>query len=258
MSLDPQFIAACEANRLAVGQWLRQRQIERNAPSLCRQCGRLTPPRKQFCNFTCQGRYGAARAAPPMPMNKCLTCGAKFKAKVQSWRKDGKLVYRRQKYCSRGCAFRCPARVEDQRMRLEVERAARTERANAAKIERERALKARPCRACCLPLDSTRRDRLFCRRVGCVRSRLGSNRRPLTSNRKTRDLLCESAGWVCGICGGVIAHWLRYPDPGAASIDHIIPLAAGGDDVPGNWRPAHLGCNWRRSKPRGWGKMSTA
>ncbi len=34
--------------------------------------------------------------------------------------------------------------------------------------------------------------------------------------------------------------------PGADSLDHEVPLAAGGANVPSNWRPAHLSCNSRR------------
>lgn len=30
-------------------------------------------------------------------------------------------------------------------------------------------------------------------------------------------------GWLCGFCGGDVDPFLRHPDPGSASLDHIVP-----------------------------------
>ncbi len=53
--------------------------------------------------------------------------------------------------------------------------------------------------------------------------------------RRERDRVrtLRPACWICGL-------------PGADSLDHEVPLAAGGANVPSNWRPAHLSCNSRR------------
>lgn len=49
--------------------------------------------------------------------------------------------------------------------------------------------------------------------------------------------------WRCGICGGKVSRKLKHPDPGSASIDHIVPLSLGGTHEPRNVQCAHLGCN---------------
>lgn len=38
---------------------------------------------------------------------------------------------------------------------------------------------------------------------------------------------------TCNLCGR----------PGADTVDHVVPLALGGADHPGNWQPAHRSCN---------------
>ncbi len=40
-------------------------------------------------------------------------------------------------------------------------------------------------------------------------------------------------GARCHLCGRL----------GADTLDHIVPLAAGGANEPGNWAPAHRSCN---------------
>lgn len=58
--------------------------------------------------------------------------------------------------------------------------------------------------------------------------------------------VAERDRWICGICSHIVPYGLRYPDPESASVDHILPLALGGSDLPENVQLAHLGCN--RSK----------
>ena len=50
-------------------------------------------------------------------------------------------------------------------------------------------------------------------------------------------------GWICGICSTAIEPSLQWPDPLSASLDHVIPLAAGGHHVLTNAQAAHLRCN---------------
>lgn len=55
--------------------------------------------------------------------------------------------------------------------------------------------------------------------------------------RELRDRLLKASD-ICWICG----------QPGADSIDHVIPLARGGTDDPSNLRPAHMHpCNRAKS-----------
>lgn len=52
--------------------------------------------------------------------------------------------------------------------------------------------------------------------------------------------------WICGLCNGSVDPDLIYPNPEAASIDHVIPLSRGGDDAPDNVQLAHFRCNWAK------------
>lgn len=47
----------------------------------------------------------------------------------------------------------------------------------------------------------------------------------------------------CGICGVEIDYTLRYPDPMAYVVDHIIPVNHGGSDDLSNKQAAHNACN---------------
>lgn len=51
---------------------------------------------------------------------------------------------------------------------------------------------------------------------------------------------------VCGICGGKIDMELKHPHPRSFTIDHITPLARGGDHTPDNVQCAHLTCNVKK------------
>lgn len=53
---------------------------------------------------------------------------------------------------------------------------------------------------------------------------------------------------VCGICGQPVDFSLKWPDPMAKTIDHIIPVAKGGhpSDI-NNLQLAHFTCNRQKS-----------
>lgn len=53
---------------------------------------------------------------------------------------------------------------------------------------------------------------------------------------------------VCGICGQPVDFTLKYPNPMAACIDHIIPIDRGGhpSDI-NNLQLAHWTCNRQKS-----------
>lgn len=53
-------------------------------------------------------------------------------------------------------------------------------------------------------------------------------------------------GWRCQLCGKKVNPELRHPHKMSASIDHIVPIALGGNDTPANVQLAHLGCNVRK------------
>lgn len=56
----------------------------------------------------------------------------------------------------------------------------------------------------------------------------------------------ERDGWVCGICSEPVDRELKFPDPMSVSLDHVIPLANGGEHSRANTQCAHLSCNVRK------------
>jgi 5-methylcytosine-specific restriction endonuclease McrA len=54
-------------------------------------------------------------------------------------------------------------------------------------------------------------------------------------------------GWICGICSQPIDADLKAPDPRSKSLDHVIPIAKGGDHLRSNVHAAHLSCNQSKS-----------
>jgi 5-methylcytosine-specific restriction endonuclease McrA len=55
---------------------------------------------------------------------------------------------------------------------------------------------------------------------------------------------------ICGICHKRVSLKLKWPDPGTASLDHIIPISKGGTHEPKNVQLAHLRCNQSRGTGR--------
>lgn len=53
-------------------------------------------------------------------------------------------------------------------------------------------------------------------------------------------------GWRCHLCARRVDPLAKWPDQMCASIDHLIPLSAGGADSAENVRLAHWLCNVRR------------
>lgn len=58
-----------------------------------------------------------------------------------------------------------------------------------------------------------------------------------TISVKARVKLFQDHQGICHICGGKIHGGERW------DVEHIIPLAMGGDDTEANWRPAHAKCH---------------
>jgi len=58
----------------------------------------------------------------------------------------------------------------------------------------------------------------------------------------------------CGICHKRVAMTKAVPHPKAPTIDHVVPLAEGGEDTAANVRLAHFLCNSARGN-RGGGEQ---
>lgn len=53
----------------------------------------------------------------------------------------------------------------------------------------------------------------------------------------------ERDGWVCGICELPVDQAAPFPDPGSATLDHVVPMSRGGAHVAANVQLAHFYCN---------------
>lgn len=71
-------------------------------------------------------------------------------------------------------------------------------------------------------------------------------RRDTTIRDRHRTAIARSKP-PCALCGQPIDYTLPTLDPGAYVVDHIIPLAKGGDDGLANKQPAHRSCNRAKS-----------
>lgn len=76
-------------------------------------------------------------------------------------------------------------------------------------------------------------------------------KRGVPSEPYTREAIFERDGYECQICRQPVDRDLRYPDRQSATLDHEVPLVAGGADTPANVRTAHLICNLRKGKSTG-------
>jgi endogenous inhibitor of DNA gyrase (YacG/DUF329 family) len=223
-------------------------------------------------------------AIPMLPARRdagCRLCGGVF---LLSGKRGGTPVY-----CSDACrrsAFRAQQRVSHARHpRPKVALAARPcERCGAEFTPRPSTRGPRFCATACREeayavVTKSRRDaerheiacahcgagflvgptshrRRFCsngckRRYGFAKKYGAANYAPRpTVGITARLALFERDGWRCGICRAPIERHLKFPHPGSASLDHIIPLADGGDHEPANWQAAHLICNIEKGNLR--------
>jgi hypothetical protein len=87
------------------------------------------------------------------------------------------------------------------------------------------------------------------------KARARHRNRQLTGDGVTDEQILERDRWMCRMDTCIygsrrINPKRKYPDQRSASIDHIVPLALGGDDTAFNKRAAHLGCNMARGTGR--------
>lgn len=91
------------------------------------------------------------------------------------------------------------------------------------------------CEACYLDRRRARtRDEQHRRRVAMLSGE---------SERIDSLEIYERDGWKCGLCRRRVNPALRWPHRMSASLDHIVPLAKGGQHVRTNVHLAHLTCN---------------
>lgn len=190
-------------------------------PSITTPCTVCSEPMRVFPTSAGPGRmtHRACKQDGLEPLEvrptNCANCGDQFKAARKSASSGGRWV----RCCSRSCARRLEitngshAWGDIKLGWLEPEdRAARA-------FERG---------------EESRRKR---------RARLAGVKR----DRYSTASIAERDGYTCSLCGERVDMNLKYPHPGSASVDHILPLSLGGDDTLANVALACLGCNIRKS-----------
>jgi len=71
-----------------------------------------------------------------------------------------------------------------------------------------------------------------------VLGRSGSGKRNTALVKELRPVLAYAQEYRCGICANPLPEEIT-----AGSVDHVIPMAIGGADGPGNWVVTHRECN---------------
>jgi hypothetical protein len=141
-------------------------------------------------------------------------------------------------------------------------------------LARKRGEVRQGCKTCCrcgvdLPLDAFGTDattptglNTYCRECVCAVARVYRSKKPsywVTGEHRRRARkagvrferfdkvsIFERDGWRCGICGEHIQRALLYPHPMSPSLDHVVPLVAGGAHVTSNVQASHLVCNFKK------------
>lgn len=147
-------------------------------------------------------------------MADCGYCGERFK----STKRSGTLE--RTRCCSKSCARRLE--IQDGRHLLQ----------DGVQVGRD-------------PEKRRRNGELSTRKR---RARIAGS----VSERYTRQEIAERDEFVCWLCNEPVDMSLRHPDSRSASVDHVVPLSLGGDDLKSNVRLAHLGENLARGNRVDW------
>jgi 5-methylcytosine-specific restriction endonuclease McrA len=188
------------------------------------------------------------------PVKRCVGCGSRFnERRGLRGRRIG-----RGEFCTPECK-RELAGNEHQKLqaRRMLYRATVRMKSSRQKL-RKTPLVAGPCCVCgeLLIARQLTKHALHCE--GCVTEaqqavisacrdrRKARKRGAFKTTRVHRRKVFERDKWRCHICGGRIDKSLTSPDRGSATLDHIVPLAFGGEHTMHNIKAAHYGCNSRR------------
>lgn len=190
----------------------------------------------------------------------CVQCGADFE---DGYRRSG----RRARFCSVSCR-----RQRKQAQTRQYRREGRYPRQPHWSRRRNKN-HARSCAECGAPFRTYNPKTICCgrdcglrwsARKGAASSRAlriyptradrdraqSYRRRAVTASaaaeRFSAEEILDRDGWRCRLCGAAIDRSLRWPDRMAASIDHVLPIALGGQHIRANVQAAHLGCNSRK------------
>lgn len=217
-------------------------------------CGESFAPgrsNQEYCSARCRKRAGRATERKRWWMASCSHCRRVFLFQARAPQK--------RRYCS----AQCQADAKSERYRVHPKRervgTARTRRARAALHRAAEGSAGRVvwvvggCAGCGEQFTSNQPNASFCSRY-CLRRAAKDRRRAAQRSAfvspVSRKAIFERDGWRCQLCGCRLSRAKAVPHPTAATLDHVVPLAAGGTHEPANCQAACFGCNVRKSD--GW------
>lgn len=233
------------------GEYARGQRVvatKRECP-VCRASFEATG-NKRFCQRRCRSAYENAKErgtldkllakpwTPPTPFD-CAHCGKRCI--------PGENVARHAaKFCGKDCKkrwhrnrHRVPTRVKEARVRLR----------RALWDQRQRQWIGGECLRCGETFTAPRAaswERHYCSgtcQSAEARARRRVRKKAAFVEEVWRPVLFKRDNWICQLCGDPVDPNLKYPDPMCASVDHIVPLSAGGEHSYANTQLAHALCN---------------
>lgn len=211
---------------------------------VCVHCAVAFKPRhienSTFCSRSCSYAYRKANAHGPRPRSprppcvlpplQCIQCFASFEPRVPT-----QLV----------CSAECRRIRSRSRALISVQRRSHVNR------------RARECADCGNLFQPEYRDkhRVYCSDVCARRASRRAERLKKRALLKTQALesinptsVLQRDGWRCQLCGVATPRRLRgTTDPRAPEVDHIIPLARGGEHSVRNLQCACRRCNGEKA-----------
>lgn len=114
--------------------------------------------------------------------------------------------------------------------------------------------KTRTCGQCGATFEVKNGKQRYCSKPCRIRANKGSGsstalrrsaeaRGAERGERFTLEDVCARDGWVCGLCIGPIDPAIRGDRYLEGTVDHIVPISAGGTHTMDNVQPAHWTCN---------------
>lgn len=107
----------------------------------------------------------------------------------------------------------------------------------------------RKCRVCYETFETLNPNARYCD-YACMRKARKrapgeyDRRRRADKIKRLRPTILERWGWRCYLCERPITVGPQETtNPGALTLDHVVPITAGGRDTEDNLRPAHRACN---------------
>ena len=184
----------------------------------CRGCGAvlLRGPRernpRKWCGDACRVRY---QRGYRVRSRRCVWCNAEY----ASARSD-------QRFCTRRCGWLHRATLRPGAIPHQIK-----------------------CLVCGSTFLSIYPQSRYCDDVCRRRARNWryETRRPHRLQKRARRRILDRDEWRCYLCQRPIPRGVEWPHPLSGTIDHVMPVSAGGSDDPSNLRAAHWHCNQEKA-----------